>query len=581
MGGWARGAAIAALAVGLSAAQLECSGGGVGPSSGGPPAVDGGGTGPGGGGSDGGTGSDAGSGSDGGPPAGGGGDAGTPPDGGLPFGGPPTPVLGAPSSSDARTIPSTETLLSTSMDEGGYLWAVSKNTLYLLRPGATSFEAYPNGRGEVGTATCSTGPCQNTGLLSVAGGAPGEAWVGYAGVFQNGTEVDDPSVPLSTRESGGAERFFATASGIQRDRSIGEACPTTTSSSGSPLPMNALPDGHIVFCTQPGVLAAEPSGRWKVRDVWTIAYNHGGGILQNQRQVGIPGDVFFGGNHGMAMWSHTREQTTRFAMQEHQHAGYNYWDASTGVTSLLTGDHHGVAIDPATGNVWMGADYGVIRLHYMDGLAGGDFYEQNVSKAYHDTTGAISYTPDPISFQTWGCTDGVSGCRSLSQDGPSYGSSYHPSTGGRDFVQAMTFDAYGQLWAGSYLNGLARIPIAPGSDGSGQNTARAQTGFQFWNNNRGGQKPGWGSDTYDFVFALQGDPDGSLWVGTRDFGAYRFVAQTGQWVSYAGVVRGNTVTQISLDPRPICPAANPPANCIPRRRVYFATDQGVTVYSGP
>ena len=491
-------------------------------------------------------------------------------------------MLKTPSSADARTIPASETILSASVDEGGYLWAVSSSALYLLRPSAASFERYPNNAGDIGTAVCTAGICQNGGLQSIAGGGPGEAWLGYAGVFLGGTEIDDPKVvPLSIRESGGAERFFAVPdasgnpAGIRRDDNIGQLCATSTNPDGSaraPVPTR----GHLVFCTPPGVLRAEPDGRWKIRTVWTIAFNHGAS--------GYRGDVFFGGNHGMAQWNHTHELRDPFAMQEHQHAGYNY--SRTGLKdTLLTGDHHGLVIDPATGNVWTGADYGVARLHYMDGFPGGDFWAQNIPNGAYDSgfpRVPYHYTDGP-GFQTWGCTLGVNTCQSLSQDNAAYGASYHPTTGGRDFVQSMSFDAWGNLWIASYINGLARVPMTPGADKSGIVAAASQRDLLFWNNNRGGQKPGWPQQAYDFAFAVLGDPDGSIWVGTRDFGAYRFVAQTGQWVSYAGVVPGNTVSQISLDPRPTCnpDAPGTPAGCIPRRAVVFATEKGVTVYSGP
>src|SRR3979411_405276 len=68
---------------------------------------------------------------DAGPPDAGPPDAG-PPDAGPPDAGPPVPVLKTPSSADARTIPASETVLSASVDEGGYLWAVSSSALYLL-----------------------------------------------------------------------------------------------------------------------------------------------------------------------------------------------------------------------------------------------------------------------------------------------------------------------------------------------------------------------------------------------------------------------------------------------------------------
>ncbi|HEY6051370.1 MAG TPA: hypothetical protein VIZ58_08985, partial [Thermoanaerobaculia bacterium] len=69
--------------------------------------------------------------------------------------------------------------MGASMDEGGFLWGVSPDALWLLRPGKSGWERYPNSRGG---GVLGNGH-QNDGLASVAGGAPGEAWIGYRGLF--------------------------------------------------------------------------------------------------------------------------------------------------------------------------------------------------------------------------------------------------------------------------------------------------------------------------------------------------------------------------------------------------------------
>jgi hypothetical protein len=506
-------------------------------------------------------------------------------DGGL--AGPPVPTLVKPSPGDAQTIATPDAVLSASADEGGNVWAVSSANLYLLRLGQSSFEIYPNRAGEVGTAQCTGGVCQNNGLLSVAGGAPGEAWVGYEGLFLNGTEQDDSSVDIGIRESGGAERFFAlttpSPAGIQRDRNIGVLCGTQLTDGGPPAPIPT--DGHLVFCTPPGELQNEPSGRWKVRSISAIAYNHG--------PSGFRGDVFFGGNHGIGAWnSVVARKDLLNARQEHQHAGWNYYHPQPGLpnpNTLETGDHRGLAIDPVSGNLWMGADFGAVRLHYMDGFTPGtptgDFYAQNAApgEGYPQPD-----PPGPRGFRTWGCTPGIVGCTNLSQD-------TEPAYSGRDFIHSMTFDAYGYLWVGSYTNGLARVPMVasipdpttgpaagPHLKCNGAcSAAQTQGDIRFWNWNRGGNQPGWPHQNYDYVDTVAADPDGSLWVGTDRSGAYRFVAQTGQWVSYSGVVPGSDVYQITLDPRPLCAPGQSDTSCVPRRRVYFATERGVTLYTGP
>ncbi|GAC1603594.1 MAG: hypothetical protein NVS4B10_16200 [Myxococcales bacterium] len=531
-------------------------------------------------------------------------DAGRSPDGGP--SGPPVPTLVVPSRADAQTFATPDTVLSASADEGGNLWAVSSANLYLLRPGHAAFEAYPNRAGEVGTARCTSGLCQNNGLLSVAGGGPGEAWVGYEGQFLNGNEQDDPSVDIGIRESGGAERFFALTTpspaggaplpaGIQRDRNIGVLCPTQLNPDGT-APGPTPTDGHLVFCTPPGKLKNEPSGRWKMRSIFAIAYNHG--------PSGFRGDVFFGGNHGVGAWNSVLAQKDLSrARQEHQHAGWNYYHPEPGLAdpnTLETGEHHGLSLDPATGNLWIGADFGAVRLHLMDGFTDSapgtpgspmiDFFAQNAAPGEGFPQ---PDPPGPRGFRTWGCTPGIPGCSNLAQDGHFPDS--QPGFGGRDLIHGMTFDAYGYLWVASYTNGLARVPMAssiadPTAGPAGGphlacegacSAARTQGDIQFWNWNRGGQRPGWPRQTYDYVDTVAADPDGSLWVGTDRSGAYRFVAQTGQWVSYSGVVPGSGVYQITLDPRPLCSRNQGDVSCVQRRTVYFATEKGVTVYTGP
>jgi len=308
---------------------------------------------------------DAGTGGSGGGPADAG-DAGTP-DGGDADGGSGTgapdggsdggtadlapPVLSPPSQSDVKRFPG-PALFGASMDEGGNLWGVSADALWLWRAGAKGWERFDNHKsgGVLGNGHA------NDGLLSVAGGGPGEAWIGYRGLFLNGDEEDDPSiVSEAIRTSGGADRVSAAPGGI------------------------ALRD-HFVFWTGPGILAAEPKGRWKVRSIWTILYNHG--------PRGIPGDVFFGGNHGIGMFRHAIQ-----AMDEHAHAAWNFCPASMyPECSLMTGDHKGIAI-ASDGNVWMGADFAAERLAYMD-QPGGDLYGRVDNDDASDNVWTLAADPD-------------------------------------------------------------------------------------------------------------------------------------------------------------------------------------------
>ena len=434
---------------------------------------------------------------------GGGSDAGTPDGGGTanPDGGTDggvtviePPVLNTPVQADVQRFPG-PALIGASMDEGGNLWGVSSDALWLWRSGAKGWEKFDNHKsgGVLGNGHA------NDGLLSVAGGAPGEAWIGYRGLFLNGDEEDDPSlVSEAIRTSGGADRISAVPGGV------------------------ALRD-HLVFWTGPGILAAEPKGRWKVRSIWSILYNHG--------PHGIPGDVFFGGNHGIGMFRHGIQ-----AMDEHAHAAWNFCPASMyPECTLMTGDHKGIAI-AADGNVWMGADFAAERLPYMD-KPGGDLY------GFVDNDVDV---PRPDGLRLW---------VNRSND------SQHHEWGGRDFVTGMAFDVWGDLWVSSYMNGVARIPMKGSFSAAG-----SWSDVEYWSHRRGDKVPAW-TDPSDNVWSLVADPDGSIWVGGPQ-GAFRFVGKTGQWISYGGVVPGPSVNQISLDPRP------------GSRGVVFATDSGAFVYTG-
>src|SRR5438128_10701187 len=110
-------------------------------------------------------------------------DAGAP-DGGGTDGGPatiPPPVLSAPAQADVQRFPG-PALFGASMDEGGNLWGVSNDALWLWRSGGKGWEKFDShtSGGVLGNGHATDG------LLSVAGGAPGEAWICYRGLSING-----------------------------------------------------------------------------------------------------------------------------------------------------------------------------------------------------------------------------------------------------------------------------------------------------------------------------------------------------------------------------------------------------------
>jgi hypothetical protein len=205
-----------------------------------------------------------------------------------------------------------------SSDAAGNLWvAGGAEGLFLLRVGATRFEHFTIADG-LTQYVDETGPHQQ-GVVSVAGGPSGVAYAGYLGHFAGMEDLDPPYMVTS----GDADRVELTNGGISVQ--------------------------HINISTPPGVYG-DPDlvhGRDKIRTVWRMVYDP------------ATGNVWFGGNHGVALWEARTHQVF-----EHQHAAINacYPD---GHCTLLSGDWFGVALDGA-GDVWMGGGHRLARLRYSD-----------------------------------------------------------------------------------------------------------------------------------------------------------------------------------------------------------------------
>ena len=242
-----------------------------------------------------------------------------------------------------------------SADQGGNLWAANGEFLLLLRSGGESWEALTEEDGLLPYP-----------VIAVAGGGDLEVWVGYEGRFPDDNPFDDPE---EIQKSGDVDRIR-----LREDGSLDRF--------------------HYDISSPPSDLY--PEGRDILRTCYRIVP-----VLEGP----FAGDVWFGCNHGAAMWSAGYGQVF-----EHVHPAINIGD------SLFTGDFRGIAITPE-GNVWVGAAARTGLIRYAD--AGGNFWAP--------ISPELDVWPDEVA---------------LDPDG-------------HDWVMALAADEAGGLWVGSFGNGLA------------------------------------------------------------------------------------------------------------------------------
>lgn len=260
------------------------------------------------------------------------------------------------------------------MDRGGNLWvAGGADGLFLLEPGASRYQRFTVEEGLSGYM----GPNGLTGLevISVAGGPADTVFVGYMGVH-GGAGDADPEWMVS---SGDADRVNLNADGT-------------------------LSVQHYDIASAAGEIPSYPERRDKIRNVYRIVYDP------------VKKDVWFGGNHGVAMYQDARQK-----VWEHEHESINGYLAN-GSYTLLSGDWWGVTLD-AAGDLWMGGGHRVAKLNYA--TQGDDFYASR----------------SPV-FDVWPDADPADA---------------RPEDRTDDFVQDMAITPGGSVWVGSIPNGLARI----------------------------------------------------------------------------------------------------------------------------
>jgi hypothetical protein len=97
-----------------------------------------------------------------------------------------------------------------SPDDAQNIWAITDDTLYLLRPGDSQFHRYTAADGlHVQSFTDPTGSPAMTSLTALAGGAPGEVFVGYYGY----ESIDPYADTEAQRELGNADKVVLKGDG--------------------------------------------------------------------------------------------------------------------------------------------------------------------------------------------------------------------------------------------------------------------------------------------------------------------------------------------------------------------------------
>ncbi|MDR0964957.1 MAG: hypothetical protein LBM75_00335 [Myxococcales bacterium] len=285
-------------------------------------------------------------------------------------------------------------------DSAGNLWVAGFDGVYLLRSGASRFEKLTQSDG-----------LTDYPYISIAGLGDGEAIVGMRGVFEGQEDNDSPAA----LKSGGADRLKLSGSGLDVE--------------------------HYVMGTPPGV--TYPNGRYKIRSVFTIHPDYEGAHA---------GDIWFGGNHGVALWSESQK-----ALLENR-------TVSISVNgSEMQGDFWGVAIAPSSGDVWIGGAHREGRLRYGES---GDFNasidpvidawpDASVTDRTDDHVKAMAVSPSGV---VWiGSTvNGLSSYDPTSQEFTYY--TVEDGLPGPN-VTALAADPDGTVWVGSWT-GLGRYDPA-------------------------------------------------------------------------------------------------------------------------
>jgi len=202
-------------------------------------------------------------------------------------------------------------IIDANPDEAQNIWAANGETLYLLRPGSSTFQSFTAANGlHIGGFTDFYGNANETRITAIAGGAPGQVYVGYYGF-----ESDNPYTDTD------AQKHLGNGDDVKVD-------------SAGTLGITRL----LFQCD-----AERQNGCWENRSPRRIIYSH----------LGIAaGHSWWGFNHGV-----THVFGDDFGDHVHPEAWYTpSMPGNQGEEKL--GEFFGIAPD-AAGNLWMAGRYGV------------------------------------------------------------------------------------------------------------------------------------------------------------------------------------------------------------------------------
>ena len=202
-------------------------------------------------------------------------------------------------------------ILDANPDDGQNIWAANGETLYVLRPGSSTFQAYTAADGlHIGPFTDPYGQANETRITAIAGGAAGQVYVGYYGYETEGNPFLDTE---AQKELGNGDDVQLTSAG-------------------------KLAVTRLLFRCD----AERQNGCWENRSPRRIIYSHSGVAA---------GHSWWGFNHGV-----THVLGDDFGDHIHPEVWYTPTSGTTGEEKL--GEFYGIAPD-AKGNLWMAGRYAV------------------------------------------------------------------------------------------------------------------------------------------------------------------------------------------------------------------------------
>jgi len=409
-----------------------------------------------------------------------------------------------------------------SADEGGNLWvAGGEEGLFVLPKGQTRFRRFTlaDGLRPYGYMLDGSAPAGEKYLkvLSVAGGPPGVAFVGYEG--------KKPAPGMPTCED---EWDAAPAAGRTPDASIyksGDADRVTLTDTGIQVV-------HYDLSSGPNKVAAEPRGREKLCNILRIAYD------------ARTKSVWFGANHGFA-WGNPNFAGYSCApgtwdyscagVKEHVHPAINAWNSDQTRVVLLTDAYHGVSV-ASNGDVWFGGANRSTRFRY--GTNGYNYWA------------AQTQTED--SGYAWNRYD-------IWPD--AVGEPNIPTRAQRvdDQVSGMAVMSDQSVWVGSWSRGLALL------DPSGTRLRTLSTELV---------------DGKGYVSAVAGDPlDNSVWAGANWGGGLSRV-QGSTVLKYGSGVLPSELVWMRISDIQVDRSSNP-RRILVAFQGTDTTPGAIGVYSGP